>query len=717
MDVKKLLSQMSTKEKVFQLLQLNSAFLKSVGAYDATGPMETFKLKKEDLKLLGTVLNSLGAGRMKEIQTEFLQKNPHGIPLMFMQDVIHGHRTIYPINLGLAASWDMQLVYDCAAMAAKEAAVDGVQVNFAPMVDLARDARWGRVMETSGEDPFLNSKIAATTVKAYQGDDLGSGKFAACVKHFAGYGAAEAGRDYNTVDMSERTFREYYLPAYKAAVDAGVKMVMTSFNVVDGIPATGNKWLMKDILRDEWGFKGVLITDYNAMGEMMTHAVAEDYKEVAELAMNAGVDIEMMSAAYPNELENLIEEGKISMQQLDDAVLRVLQLKNELGLFENPYKEGDEEKSAKMMLCPEHRAIVRRAAEDSAVLLKNNGVLPFSKNVKSVAVIGPHADSGEIIGFWQCGGRAEETTTVAAGIKAIVGQDKVFTAKGCDVALDSMDESKIAEAVALAQKCEAVVLCVGEHERDSGEGNSKQKLDLPAVQQKLVEEVLKVNQNAAVLLFTGRPLTISRLDEVAPAILNMWFPGTEGGSAAANLLFGNVVPSGKITMTFPKTVGQCPIYYNHYMTGRPRVRDDIRTGYCSSYIDGPNAPLYPFGYGLSYSTFEYSPATLSADKMTTGETITVSAKVKNTGKYAAKEIVQLYIRDLVGSTVRPVKELKGFEKIELQPGEEKEVSFVINEELLAFYGKDLKRKAEKGKFHAFIGANSDCNNPVVFELI
>ena len=707
---------MTVKEKAYQLLQLNTlAFSVDKGVVKITGPVSEMEIDKDYIFEAGSALNSVGAQRMIDIQDNYLKNSKNKIPLVLMQAVIHGYRTLYPINLGISASFDPKLAHDCAQMAAKEASVEGIQVTFAPMVDLVRDARWGRVMESSGEDPYLACKMAKATVEGYQGD-MGKYNVAACVKHFAADGAAECGRDYNTVDMSEHTLREYYLPSYKAAIDAGVKMVMTSFNSLNGIPAAGNKWLVDGILRKEWGFDGVVISDYASFHEMMIHGFAENGKEAAYRAMEAGGDIEMVSTNYPRFLEELINEGKITMEQLDRAVLRVLKLKDELGLLDNPYRYTSVEEAEKFVLCKEHRDLARYAAEQSAVLLKNNGVLPFSKDVSTVAVIGPLANTGEIHGNWHCAGRAEDTVTVFDGIKAIVG-DRARYVKGCDVEITANDFSGIEEAVELASKSEAVVLCLGEHQKDNGEGHCKSKLELPYVQYKLLFEVLKVNKNVAVLLFTGRPLALERLENNAPAILNMWMPGTEGGSAAANLIFGNAVPSGRLTMSFPYTVGQCPIYYNHYNTGRPKPETDERVTYTASFIDVPNRPLYPFGYGLSYTTFEYSDHKIDKSVMKEGEAIIASVRVKNTGKYKAKETVQLYIRDLVGSVVRPVKELKGFEKIELDVGEEKVVTFEINEESLAFYGADMQRKAEKGKFQVFIAPSSNCKPFAEFELV
>lgn len=716
MDTKKLLAKMSLRDKLAQLTQLNAVFFTADSRADATGPLQEVNIGREDVVGVGSTLNFKGADTMKNIQTKAIEQDPNKIPLLFMMDVIHGFRTIYPVPLGLAASFSPELVRECCSMAAKEASLGGVQVTFAPMADLARDARWGRCMETTGEDPYLNCRYAAAAVEGFQGD-LGKNKLAACVKHYAAYGGAEAGRDYNTVDMSERTLREYYLPAYKAAADAGVEMVMTSFNVFDGVPASGNAKLVDGILRKEWGFDKVIISDYNAFREMMIHGVADSEEEAAYRAINAGNDVEMMSACYYHCMEKLIESGRVRIEQIDKAVLRLLELKDKLGVFDNPYSDADEEECKRVWLCDEHRALSRRAAEESAVLLKNNGVLPFSDSVKKVAVIGPFGSTGDIMGFWRCNGQADDTVTVLEGVKNLLKTAEVEYALGVDGALDATDESGIAKAVEIAKRADAVILTLGEPQDDSGEGNSKLNLELADVQYKLLDEVLKVNKNTAVLLFNGRPLAIKRLHDTAPAILDIWQPGTEGGSAAANLLFGKVVPSGKITMSFPFATGQCPVYYNHYNTGRPVKEDGKRVKYHSTYIDGQNAPLYPFGYGLSYTEFEYSPVTLSAQTLKEGSKITASVTVKNAGKIAGKETVQLYIRDLIGSVVRPVKELKGFEKIELKAGESKKVEFTITPDMLAFYDIDLVKRAEKGEFTVFIGGSSAVESGVNFKFV
>ena len=716
---KEILANMTLKQKIYHLQQLTTAtFLTTKESkYEIiTGPDSKVKLDKDMIYDVGTSLNLVGAETMINAESNYLKNSKYKIPLMIMQDVIHGHRTLYPINLGVAASFDRALAKELAAMAAKEAALDGMCVTFAPMVDLVRDPRWGRVMESSGEDPYLNGEIAKATVEGYQGD-MGKYNIAACVKHFAAYGAAEAGRDYNTVDISERTLREYYLPAYKSAVDAGVKMVMTAFNIVDGVPCVGNKHLVKEILRDEWGFDGVVISDYGAYEEMIAHGACEDKKEAAFLAMDAGCDIEMMSSCYVEHLEELINEGKVTIEQVDKAVLRILDLKEELGILDNPYRSVNVEEAKAVQLSFEHRAIARRGAIESAVLLKNDGILPFSKEVDSVAVIGLLGATGAIHGSWHCGGKVEETVSVLEGLKSLLG-DKVKYARGCAIEYDSTDESLFDEACQLAKESKCVVLCLGEHQEYSGESNCRTSIDLPEIQYKLLDRILEVNKNVAVALFTGRPLAISRLDKAAPAILNMWMPGTEGGNACASLLFGDSVPSGKITMTFPRALGQCPIYYNHYTTGRPKAEEDDEkfVRFTSCYLDMPNSPLYPFGYGLSYTSFEYSDFTLSSNTMNRGETLVASVKVKNTGKYKAKEAVQLYIRDVKGSCVRPVKELKGFEKITLDIGEEKTVSFKITEEMLKYWNRDLKFVAEKGEFMVFIGKDSTCKPFASFML-
>jgi len=699
-----LLRKMSLHDKIGQLTQYNAnLFIRTTA--EITGPQKKLGLTDEDLAACGSVLNFSSAEEVIAIQKDHLEKDPMKIPMVFMMDVIHGYRTIYPIPLGLACSFDPELTEDCARMAAREASADGVHVTFAPMVDYVRDARWGRVMETMGEEPILTSALAEAQIKGFQGDDLSAqDKIATCVKHYAGYGGAEAGRDYNMVELSQRELREYYLPAYKACIDAGAPMLMPSFNSLNGIPSTVNPWLMKQVLKEEWGFEGVVISDYNAVGELLKHGVAADLKEAARLAFENGCNIEMCSGAYYQHLSELIHEGVFSMEMLDAAVLRVLRLKERLGLFEDPYRGADPEKAKAQFLCPEHREVARRAAAESAVLLKNDGVLPFSRETKKVAVIGPFADEHGIKGFWSCRGLDEETTTVAQGVQALLGEDRVSVSRGCGCLWDDTDTSGIAEAVALAREADSVLLCLGEPQNYSGEGNCRTDLKLPGMQLELVRQVMAVNSNTAAVIFSGRPLDLSDVDRLVPAILHMWFPGTEGGAAAAELLFGLRNPCGKLSMSFPQSVGQCPIYYNHPNTGRPRwIRQADHKGYASDYIDCATLPLYSFGHGLSYTTFEYSDLTVSANELEENGQIRVRFRVRNTGSRKGKEVAQLYTRDMVGSVVRPVQQLIAFRKVELAPDEETWVEFTVTEQMLRFWNFNGQHVTEPGEIRLMVG--------------
>lgn len=727
-NLEELLKSLTIEEKVGQLLQLAPFLFNDNNKGEITGPMKDMGIGSKEINLAGSVLGISGAKEMKEIQSEYLAKHEKKIPLLFMADVIHGYRTIYPIPLALGCSWDMEMAEESARIAAKEAAAGGIHVTFSPMVDLVRDPRWGRVMESTGEDPYLNGLYAKAFVRGYQGDLTNDENIAACVKHFAAYGAAEGGRDYNTVNMSERDLREYYLPAYKAAVEEGARMLMTSFNTVDGVPSSGNEWLMRDVLRDEWNFDGVVISDWGAVAELIPHGVAEDGKEAAEKSIKAGVDIEMMTPHYVHHLKALIEEGKVDEGILDESVLRILQLKKDLGLFENPYRGADEELEAKIILCDEHRESVRKAAEKSMVLLKNEGVLPLSKDVKKVAIVGPFADNHMILGGWSWQGKFEETVSLKEGLVNKLGEDRVLVANGCHSEIpervkESMSEEGFEEAIRVAKEAEVVILALGEHFDLSGEGGSRTNIKLPNVQEKLAKEILALNKPTAIVLFNGRPLDITELSGQATDILEAWYPGTEGGNAIANVLFGDANPQGKLTMAFPYNVGQVPVYYNCFNTGRPKVKEygDVHTfgeeRFCSHYLDAPNAPLYPFGYGLSYTTFKYSEATISNEVMTENETLTLKVNVKNTGEVTGTEIVQLYIRDISGSVVRPVKELKGFKKVTLAPGEEAEVGFEINEEMLRFHTLRKGFISEKGKFVAMVGTSSKEVQELSFELV
>ncbi len=702
--LKALLAEMTIDEKIGQLMQVNTNLFVATKA-EITGPLSKMGIEEKSLKYIGSTLNFQGAAEMIQVQKEHLEKDPHKIPMLFMMDVIHGFRTIFPIPLGMGCSFDPELVKECTRMAAKEAAAGGVQVTFTPMVDYVRDARWGRVMETCGEDPYLNGVMGAAQVKAFQGDDLADKEsLATCVKHFAAYGGAEAGRDYNTVELSERLLRECYLPAYKACIDAGTTMLMPSFNSLNGVPSTVNPWLMQQVLRKEWGFSGVVITDYNAVGELIKHGITDNLKDAARMAFENGNDIEMVSTSYAQHLKELIHEGVFTEAQLDESVLRILELKNALGLFEDPYHGASIEKEQQVCLTPEHRAIARKAAEQSAVLLKNEGVLPFDEKVKKIALIGPFADEKAIKGFWACCGKDQDCVTVKEGIAALLPHAEIRVEKGCGNLWDDTDTSGIPAAVAAAKDAEIVVLCLGEPQNYSGEGNSRADLTLPGVQTELAKAVLAANQNAAVLLFNGRPLVLSELEKSAPAILDLWFPGTEGGNAAANLLFGKANPCGKVTMSFPKAVGQCPIYYNHPMTGRPKGKaEEVHHAYASNYIGCGNLPLYPFGHGLSYTTFTYESMTLDKNEITAEDTITVSITVANTGNCTGKETVQLYLRDLYASAVPPIQKLIAFEKIELAPGEKKTVTFKVCEPMLRFWNGACEFISEPGEFNLFVG--------------
>ncbi len=705
-DVKKLLSRMTIEEKIGQLMQQNANVLINTSA-NVTGNVTTYNgLSKEEVNNIGSVLNFKSSVEMRTIQGEHLANDRNKIPMIFMMDIIHGFRTIFPIPLALGCSFNPDIVTECSKVAAKEGAAGGVQVTFTPMVDYVRDARWGRVMETCGEEPLLNGIMGAAQVKAFQGDDLSdNNSLATCVKHFAAYGGAEAGRDYNTVELSEHILREFYLPAYKACIEAGTKMLMPSFNTLNGVPATINPWLMQKVLKDEWNFEGVVITDFNAIGDLKTHGITDNEKEAAKLAFENGNDMEMVSLSYVHHLKSLIEDGTFSEEQLDKAVLKVLNLKNELGLFEDPYHGASLTEESDVFLTVESRDVVRRAAEESAVLLKNEGgILPLKEDIKKIALIGPFADNHGIIGFWSCNGRDEESVTIKQGIEAIIPNAEITVVKGCGNLYNDYDHSGFDEAIEAAKTADAVILCLGEPQDYSGESNCRTDITLPGVQDELAEAVAAVNKNTVALTFSGRPLALTRLNNSVGAILHMWFPGTEGGNAAANLLFGRANPSGKLSMTFPKATGQCPIYYNHLNTGKPKWgSEDSFQAYCSNYIDCGNLPLYSFGHGLSYSNIVYESLELSSNEITNDSSIEVSITVKNNSDIKCKETVMLYMRDLFASVARPIQQLIGFEKITLAPHETKTVKFKITEPMLRFYDINNEFISEKGDFQISTG--------------
>ncbi len=704
-DLKQLVAQMTIEEKIGQLTQYNAnLFIDS--DVDITGPMAKLGLTSEQLKHVGSVLNFKDAKEVYEIQQKHMEADRNKIPMTFMMDVIHGYRTIYPIPLALGCSFDTKLVEECTRMASEEASAGGIQVTFTPMVDYVRDARWGRVMETCGEDVLLNSVMGAAQSKAFQNGDISKpGNLATCVKHFAAYGGAEAGRDYNTVELSEHVLREFYLPAYKACIDAGVDMLMPSFNTLNGVPSVANEWLMQDVLRKEWGFDGLVISDYAAVVELIKHGVAENLKEAAKLAFENGCHIEMCSGGYFGHLKELIEEGVFTEEQLDEAVLKSLELKDKLGLFEDPYHGMDPDKEDELCLTQENRAIARKAAADCAVLLKNDGILPLSKDVKKVALIGPFADEHAIIGFWACRGDDAESITIAEGIKKAIPNAEISVVKGCGSAFDDLDKSGFEEAIAAAKEADVVVLCLGEPQGYAGEGNCRVDISLPGVQSELALAIAEVSKNTVAVTFSGRPLAIPELDANIPAILHMWMPGTEGGNAVADLLFGDVNPNGKLSMTFPKAVGQCPIYYNHTNTGRPKplAKENVHAPYTSNYIDCGNLPLYSFGHGLSYSEFVYEDLSLSTNEFTAEETVTAKITVKNNSNRAGKETVMLYMRDVVASNARPIQQLIAFEKVELGAGETKVVEFTIEEPMLRFWNNKHEFVSEPGLFEISTG--------------
>ncbi|MWV46776.1 beta-glucosidase BglX [Paenibacillus sp. HJL G12] len=712
-----LVEQMTLEEKIAQLLQLTAHLHEGTdNEGQVTGPMEEMGITEPMVTASGSVLGLSGAQAVIDVQQSYLSKSRLGIPLLFMADVVHGFKTIFPIPLAIGCSWNTELAEKSAEIAAKESAVSGIHVTFAPMVDLVRDPRWGRVMETTGEDPYLNSLFARAFVRGYQGDNLKDNpdRLAACVKHFAAYGAPEGGRDYNTVNMSERQLREQYLPAYRAALDEGCEMVMTSFNTVDGIPATGNEKLLRGILRDEWDFDGVVISDWASIREMIAHGAAEDDCEAAYRAIRAGVDIEMMTPCYVNHLPQLIESGRVDEALIDEAVLRILHLKNKLGLFENPLRAADPEREREVIFCEEHRNVSYELAAKSSVLLKNNGLLPLHSDA-NIALIGPFAQSDDILGWWSCVGAKEDAVQLGTSLKERLSGGQLSIAEGCGI--DSITPEQLEGALETARSADIIVLALGEESAMSGEGGSRTDIRLPEAQIELVKQLKSLGKPIAAVIFNGRPLDLHGIFEEADAVLEAWFPGSEGGAAIADILIGRVNPSARLTMSFPQSVGQVPVYYNHFNTGRPMDPRKTEERYVSKYIDSPNEPLLPFGFGLSYTTFEYSDLTISSSEMKADQTLTVQVSVKNTGDREGVETVQLYIRDVTGEVVRPLRELKGFEKLSLAPGESGTATFTLTEEQLRYYHSDLSFGSDPGTFQVFVGPNSRDTLEQSFKLI
>lgn len=715
--VDSLLKLMTLEEKIGQLNQYN-------GFWDITGPApkEGSAAKKyEHLKKgwVGSMLNVKGVKDVKALQKIAVEETRLRIPLIFGFDVIHGYKTISPIPLAEAASWDLDAIKKSAAIAAEESAAVGLNWTFAPMVDVARDARWGRAMEGAGEDPFLGSKIAVARIKGFQGEDFSSNKtIVACAKHFAGYAFAESGRDYNTVDVSEATLQNTIFPPFKASVDAGVRTFMNSFNELNGIPATGNSYLQRNILKGDWNFQGFVVSDWGSISEMIPHGFAKDGKEAAEKALNSGSDMDMESYLYVEHLATLVKEGKVKEALINDAAKRILKVKFELGLFENPYKYCDEIHEKETVGKQEFQDGVLDVAKKSIVLLKNkSNLLPLKKSGQKIAVIGALADDKTSpLGSWRIGADDNTAISVLEGLKKYPN-NQITYAKGADVAIgktqfisevkiNTTDKSGFPEAIEVAKNADVVVMVLGEHGLQTGEGRSRTELGLPGVQQELLETIFKVNPNIVLVLNNGRPLAIPWADENIPAIVEAWQLGTQAGNAIAQVLYGDYNPSGKLPMTFPRNVGQVPIYYNYKNTGRPSTNDP-ESVFWSHYIDQKNTPLYAFGHGLSYSNFEYSNLKLNSKSFSKNGKIEVSIQVKNNSNIAGKEVVQLYIRDLIGSLTRPVKELKAFEMVTFNANETKTITFTIDEKTIEYFTANSKWEAEAGDFKVFVGGSSD----------
>jgi len=725
--VDSILALMTLQEKLGQL-NLPSAGEITTGQASNSDIAAKIKAGK-----VGGLFNIRTAAKIREVQRVAIEETRLGIPLIFAMDVIHGYKTVFPIPLGMSCTWDMDLIKQSARMAAKEATADGLAWTFSPMVDISRDPRWGRMSEGSGEDPYLGSRIAAAMVHGYQGDDLSADNtMMACVKHFALYGAVEAGRDYNTVDMSHHRMFNDYFPPYKAAVDAGVGTAMAAFNVVDGVPATGNKWLLTDVLRDQWGFDGFVVSDYTGVSEMIAHGMG-NLQQVSAQALKAGNDMDMVSEGYLNTLEQSVKDGLLAEADIDKAVTRILKAKYELGLFDNPYQYSDPERAKTEIYTDENRQFARETAAQSFVLLKNeNQTLPLKKQ-GTIALIGPMADNKQnISGTWSVAGDFEKAISLKAGMEEVLGDKaRILYARGCNVVSDPdlearvsifgkptrrdnrPEEELIREAVAAAKKSDVIVAALGEVAEMSGESSSRSDIEIPENQRRLLAALLKTGKPLVMVTFAGRALAMKWEDENVPAILNVWFPGSEGGLAIADVLFGDVNPSGKLSTTFPQNVGQVPIYYGYLNTGRPLPEGQWFQKFRSNYLDVSNEPVYPFGYGLSYTTFDYGKVQVSATKLKGNETLKVTVPVTNSGAYDGKEVVQLYIRDLVASVSRPVKELKDFQKVLIKSGETKAVTFEVTVDDLKFYKHDSSHSQqapvydwEPGEFEIMVGTNS-----------
>ena len=721
-----LISKMTIEEKAGQMNQYN-------GFWDATGQMPEGDYQKKrynELKngLVGSMLNVIGVKEIRALQKIAVEETRLGIPLIFGHDVIHGYKTIFPIPLAESSSWDLELMENSARVAAREASADGLHWTFAPMVDISRDARWGRVMEGAGEDSYLGSLVAKARVRGFQGNDLNDiNTIVACAKHFAGYGFSEAGRDYNTTDFNQFTLHNTIMPPFKAAVDAGVRTFMNSFNTLDEIPATGHKHIQRNILKGDWGFDGFIVSDWGSIEQMIPHGFARDGNHAAELAVIAGSDMDMESSLYVSELVGLVKSGKVNIELIDDAVRRILRVKYELGLFDDPYKYCNIDRSNNELASDENMKVALEAAKKSIVLLKNNNqLLPLEKQGEKIAIIGPLAnDKNSPLGNWRSQAVYNSASSVLEGMKNY-NQNKLVFEKGVDlyygktnfhnrVKLNFDDRTGFDKAKLAAENSDIVIMVLGEEGNQSGEGRSRTNIGLPGLQLELLKEIYKINQNIVLVVMSGRPLDLTWADKNIPAIIQAWHLGSKSGEAIAEVLYGDYNPSGKLTMSFPRNVGQVPIYYNFKNTGRPSTSIEQVTN--SGYADVVNSPLYSFGYGLSYTNFKYSNLSIDNDKLDYNSKINISIDIENTGFYTGKEVVQLYLRDVVGSIARPMKELKGFKIIELSPGESQTVNFEIESSLLEFYTFNNKWEAENGKFHAFIGSNSDVVDYKEFYLV
>lgn len=721
-----LISKMTIEEKAGQMNQYN-------GFWDATGQMPEGDYQKKrynELKngLVGSMLNVIGVKEIRALQKIAVEETRLGIPLIFGHDVIHGYKTIFPIPLAESSSWDLELMENSARVAAREASADGLHWTFAPMVDISRDARWGRVMEGAGEDSYLGSLVAKARVRGFQGNDLNDiNTIVACAKHFAGYGFSEAGRDYNTTDFNQFTLHNTIMPPFKAAVDAGVRTFMNSFNTLDEIPATGHKHIQRNILKGDWGFDGFIVSDWGSIEQMIPHGFARDGNHAAELAVIAGSDMDMESSLYVSQLAGLVKSGKVNIELIDDAVRRILRVKYELGLFDDPYKYCNIDRSNNELASDENMKVALEAAKKSIVLLKNNNqLLPLEKQGEKIAIIGPLAnDKNSPLGNWRSQAVYNSASSVLEGMKNY-NQNKLVFEKGVDlyygktnfhnrVKLNFDDRTGFDKAKLAAENSDIVIMVLGEEGNQSGEGRSRTNIGLPGLQLELLKEIYKINQNIVLVVMSGRPLDLTWADKNIPAIIQAWHLGSKSGEAIAEVLYGDYNPSGKLTMSFPRNVGQVPIYYNFKNTGRPSTSIEQVTN--SGYADVVNSPLYSFGYGLSYTNFKYSNLSIDNDKLDYNSKINISIDIENTGFYTGKEVVQLYLRDVVGSIARPMKELKGFKIIELSPGESQTVNFEIESSLLEFYTFNNKWEAENGKFHAFIGSNSDVVDYKEFYLV